>query len=251
MSPKAAPMKVVAKASDVIDVLAAEGALTPSEVAARVRMPRSSVYRLVDGLVAVGLVEPIADGRLRLSLRWLGLADAARRGLREWRHADEVLERLVEQTGQTSYLSLLVDERAVCIEWRRGRGVDVLAFKPGLSLPLSAGAAGRVMLAYGVDIDAYLARASLPRLTPYTVTDPVELKRQVALTRERGYALSHQDVSAGITAIGVPIFGPNRVFASACVSIGGLSRAFGDDPERFAPALRAAADQLGASMLTD
>ncbi|HEY0248161.1 MAG TPA: IclR family transcriptional regulator [Gryllotalpicola sp.] len=247
MSPHAAPIKVLVNSVELIEALAAHGPLTPAELAERIDVPRSSAYRLVDGLAAIGLADTLADGRIRLSLRWLQLADAARDSLIEWAAAAQVLERLVEQTGQTAFLSVLAEDEAVCIDWRRGRGVDVLALKPGRALPLYAGAAGRVMLAYGVDTEDYLSRGSFTKLTPDTITDPELIRREAALTRERGYALSEQDVSIGISALGVPVFRPDGAVAAA-VSIGGLSRAFGDDPARFTPALDEAAAILETAL---
>lgn len=250
MSGRGAPIKVVAKAADLIESLAAHGPLTPAEVAERIDVPRSSAYRLMDGLMAIGLVESLRDGRARLSLRWLQLADATRASMTEWTGAAEALESLANETGQTAFLSVLIGDEAVCIDWHHGRGVDVLALKPGRSLPLYAGAAGRVMLAFGVDTDEYLSRAQFQALTTATIIEPESLRADAAATRERGYALSEQDVSVGISAIGVPVFRGDGSFAG-CVSIGGLSRAFGATPERFRPAMDRAAAVLSAGFSTD
>lgn len=247
MSARPEPIKVVANSVDLIEALAAHSPATPAELAERIGVPRSSAYRLIDGLAAVDLVEQLGDGRVRLSLRWLQLADATRDALVEWSGAPAVLERLVEHTAQTAFLSVLVGDEAVCIDWRRGRGVDVLALKPGRALPLYAGAAGRAMLAYGVDLDAYLARGRFTQLTPDTITDPRALRRDAEASRTRGYAVSEQDVSIGISGVGVPVYGAGGEFAG-CLSIGGLSRAFEDGFEKFVPALNEAAAALRATL---
>ena len=77
--------------------------------------------------------------------------------------------------------------------------------------------------------------------------DPEVLRADAERIRERGYALSEQDVSIGISAIGVPVLRDDGT-AAACVSIGGLTRAFGTDPERFAPALEEAAAFLSRGL---
>ena len=55
---------------------------------------------------------------------------------------------------------------SVCVDWARGQAINVLLLKPGRSLPLFAGAAGRVTLAFGQDDpEAYLANAPFDAYT--------------------------------------------------------------------------------------
>ncbi len=60
---------------------------------------------------------------------------------------------------------------SVCIDSAHGGAIHVLMPRPGCSLPLYAGAAGRVMLALGdADPGAYLRDAPFPALTGHTLT---------------------------------------------------------------------------------
>jgi DNA-binding IclR family transcriptional regulator len=247
---KAAPIKIFSNAVQLIEALAEHGPMSPAEIAVRIGIPRSSAYRLIDGLAAISLLENLTDGTVRLSTRWLRLADATHASMTEWAGAGEILEDLVGRTRQTAFLSVLVANEAVCIDWRRGRrGVEVLALRPGKSLPLYAGAAGRVMLAFGVDTAAYLKGGPFPALTPRTLVDPGTLAQDARLTRERGYALSEQDVTTGINAIGMPIFRPRGTVAG-CVSIGGLTQAFDAGLMPFKSTLEEAAAAF-TSLLSD
>ena len=233
---RAQPIKVLANATELIEVLAAAGALSPADIAERIGVPRSSAYRLVDGLTAIALVEVLPDGRARLSARWLQLADDAHAGLTEWRDAPPVLERLVGRTGQTAFLSVLSDDAAACIDWRQGRGVDVLATKPGHSLPLNAGASGRVMLAFSSESDELLARGQFRRLTPTTLVTPDELRADIDGTRRQGYAFSDGDVALGIAGIAVPVLHADGALAGA-VAIAGLAEPVRERREELAAAL--------------
>lgn len=233
---KAQPIKVLANATELIEVLAKEGALSPADIAERIGVPRSSAYRLVDGLTAIALVEVLPDGRERLSARWLQLADDAHAGLTEWRDAPPVLERLVSRTGQTAFLSVLSDDAAACIDWRQGRGVDVLATKPGHSLPLNAGASGRVMLAYSEDAEALLARGQFRALTPSSLVSPLQLHADMEMTRRQGYAFSDGDVAIGIAGIAVPVLDAHGALAGA-VAIAGLVEPVRERREELAAGL--------------
>jgi len=218
-------MRVLANAAELIEVLAPEEPLTAAVIAQRMDIPRSNAYRLLDGLAAISLVSPLGDGRVRLSSRWLHLADAARQGMHEWDDASPVLDRLVERTGQTAFLSVLADDAAFCIDWVQGPGIDILATRPGRSLPLNAGASGRVMLAFSNRSGELLSTTHFTALTATTLVDPDVLRADVELTRAQGFVFSDEDAAAGITGIAVPVFDDGHELAGT-VSIAGLTPSF-------------------------
>ena len=80
------PMGILQRSADLVQLLADEGALSPAEIAERVDTPRPTVYRLGDALEQAHLTETLPGSRLKLSLRWLRLGDAARAAMSEWRH---------------------------------------------------------------------------------------------------------------------------------------------------------------------
>jgi IclR family transcriptional regulator, acetate operon repressor len=239
------PMGILQRSSKLVQLLAERGPLSMSDAAEQIGMPRPSLYRLSDALTQARLVEPTADGRLRVSLHWLRLADAARAGMTEWSGARMVLDDLASSTGQTVYLSVPRADQAVCIDWSRGRGVSVLALKPGRTLPLYAGAAGRVTLAFRPQpLEEYLQGAPFPPFTEHTLTRASELRDDVAATRSRGYSVSDEDVTPGIGALGVPLTNVG-VFQGA-LSIAGLAEELRAERDAFTAALLASATQLSA-----
>ena len=78
MASEGRAMGILQRSSSLIQLLAERGPLSTAEVAEEIGMPRPSVYRLADALTQTRLVESASDGKLRLSLRWLKLSDAAR-----------------------------------------------------------------------------------------------------------------------------------------------------------------------------
>jgi DNA-binding IclR family transcriptional regulator len=236
-------MGILQRSSNLVHLLAERGPLSTADAAEQIGMPRPSLYRLSDALTQARLIEPTADGRLRASLHWLRLADAARRGMTEWSGARTVLDDLASTTGQTVYLSVPRADQAVCIDWSRGRGVNVLALKPGRTLPLYAGAAGRVTLAFRPEpVEEYLQRAPFPPFTEHTLTRASELRADVAATRNRGYSVSDEDVTPGIGALGVPL-NNDGTFRGA-LSIAGLAEDLRAEREKFTAALLSSAARL-------
>jgi IclR family transcriptional regulator, acetate operon repressor len=237
------PMGVLQRSANLVQLLAERGPMSMADAAEQIGMPRPSLYRLSDALTQARLVEVMADGRLRASLHWLRLADAARAGMTEWSGARMVLDDLARRTGQTVYLSVPRADEAVCIDWSRGRGVSVLALKPGRTLPLYAGAAGRVTLAFRPEpLEEYLHRAPFPPFTEHTLTRASELRDDVAATRGRGYSVSDEDVTPGIGALGVPLRN-DRTFRGA-LSIAGLAEELRAERDQLTAALVSSATQL-------
>lgn len=240
-----APIKLLRNARELIETLAEEGALTHGELAERMGMPRASVYRLVDGLQSIGLVDTGPDSTVRLSPEWLHLADAAEASLTEWAGTHHVLDGLVERTGQTAFVCVPREHRAFCIDWVPGRALEVLALRPGRSLAPNIGAAGRIVLAYDPEAEEVIASGPLERLTRKSLATPRELREDVRLTRERGYVLSDEDATDGIGAIGVPILDQRGQLYGA-LSLAGVADEIVARQEELLEALGPAAAELAS-----
>ncbi|WP_432565369.1 IclR family transcriptional regulator [Kineococcus sp. SYSU DK003] len=242
-----APMKLLGNAQQVISLLAAHGSASPAEIAEQLGMPRSSVYRLIDGLAAINLVQIDEDGQAHLHLKWLHLADAARDAMSEWSNARDVLIELSEATGQTAFLSLPRGDEAICVDWSPGRGIGVLILRPGGSLPLHAGGAGRTVLSFGIDdVAAALARTERRRLTPWTMTTEAELLADVTTNRRQGFVHSDQDVTVGIGAVAVPLTDDHGQLLG-CLSLAGLATDITARRQELVQALREAAPRTLSS----
>lgn len=223
MRPEQEKAGVIGKADLLVEQLARHGELGPAELATLTAIPRSTVYRLLEGLTDIGLVAPMPDGRSALALKWLHLADAARGGMFEWSGAHAILEDLNKSTGQTVFLTVPRQTDTVCIDWVQGRGMDALMLRPGQVLPFHAGAAGRAALAALPDAVAntYLRSFSRKVFNARTLTDPDAIRADIARTRERAYALSEEDVTFGIGAIGIAIQTPGHKRLIGCLSLAG------------------------------
>jgi IclR family acetate operon transcriptional repressor len=241
-------MGIVRRSSQVVQLVAARGWLSIAEVAEQVEMPRASVYRLIEALVKARLVETGVDGKVRASLRCLRLSDSTRAGLEEWSAGRDVLDSLSDRTGQTTYLSVPIGDQALCIDWSRGRGISVLALKPGRTLPLYAGAAGRATLAFRAEgLEDYLRHAPFTSLTPYTLTTAEQLSEDVEATRVRGFSVSDEDVTIGIGALGVPLRAGDGTFRGS-LSLAGLAVDVRRRQAELVKALQASAEQLAARL---
>ncbi|AXH94839.1 IclR family transcriptional regulator [Ornithinimicrobium avium] len=119
--------------------------LSMSELAERLGLARTVVYRLVTTLEARGFVSRGEDGRVRLGLGVARLQYAVRPVLVEV--ARPVLHELAEQSGATAHLTLADGEHAVALLVVEPTWTDFhVAYRVGSRHPLERGAAGRAIL---------------------------------------------------------------------------------------------------------
>ena len=98
----------VTKATDVLSSFSfAEPVLGVSELARRLGMGKSTVYRLLTTLVRAGWVEQTPDSRYRLSLKVYELGQQVVAGLDLRDVAHTPLEVLRTQTGLTTHVAVL------------------------------------------------------------------------------------------------------------------------------------------------
>jgi DNA-binding IclR family transcriptional regulator len=121
------------------------GGLTVSELASRLGVGRSVVYRLLATLQERAFVSRGEDARYRLGLGVARLQYAVRPVLVEV--ARPVLQDLADQAGATAHLTLAEGDQAVALLVTEPTWTDFhVAYRVGSRHPLERGAAGRAIL---------------------------------------------------------------------------------------------------------
>ena len=211
------------RAIAVLDTLADAGELGTNEIARRTGMTPSTVSRQLGTLAAGGLVERAeANGRYRLGLRIVHLANAllARLDVREV--ARPHLAALVEATGETATLSVPGDEDAITVDFVPGSHYVQPVSKLGRPSVGHATSAGKVMLAFS---GRELPDGPLRAYTPRTITDLQVLAREIAQVREHGWAQAVGERELDLTALAAPIRS-SRGELEAIVALQGPSSRF-------------------------
>lgn len=120
--------------------------MTITEIAGALGIGRTVVYRLVVTLERHSLVRRSSDGRARLGLGVLALAQQAQPLLRDG--ALPIVRALAEQAGATAYLGVVDGLDLLTVVGAEPTTAEVhVAFRVGTRSPLERGAAGRAILA--------------------------------------------------------------------------------------------------------
>jgi DNA-binding IclR family transcriptional regulator len=195
------------------------GGLPLSEIVEESGLNKPTARRLLLALMRAGLVEQEAETRhycLGEEAFVLGILAARRHGLLELAMAS--LRRLSEITMDTSFLSIRRDNYSVCLHREEGTyPVRTHALQAGLQHPLGVGAGSLAMLAALPDeeVERIMAANERVLLSQYPGFPPEEIRADVALTRERGFALNPGRLVASSWGVGIAFRYPDGRVAGA------------------------------------
>lgn len=252
-------IQVLDRAAALLRVLAeANEPLRLRDLSRRGKLSASTTRRILVSLCQHRLCEQNADGSYSLGLMLFELGSKVEANLDIRTRSLPALRRLSEVSHLTAFVCVQRDDRAIAIERVDGRYAFSLALTVGGSLPLHAGGASKALLAHLPEEEAVelLEAHPLQRFTERTLVETEEILADLRASRERGYVISDEDVTPGVAAIGMPIFG--HVFRDrpvAAISIAGLvPQVLGDELDELVLGLRHAADEISRELghgLTD
>jgi DNA-binding IclR family transcriptional regulator len=230
---------LLARAARLLAALPADGSgATLAELALAATLPVSTAHRIATQLVRLGQLERDAQGLYTAgSALWeLGERAPIARRLRE--AANPELTELYDRTGENAHLAVLVEREVLYLAKASGaRAIPTLS-RVGVRHPLHATGVGRAILStFSADeLDAYLADP-LERVTAFTIVDPARLRDELAATRERGWAITRQEMTLGNASIAMPLAARAGLPAAA---IGVVTHLAAADEQRLLPLLRRA-----------
>ncbi|GAA2636025.1 IclR family transcriptional regulator [Actinomadura fulvescens] len=220
--------------------------VTGQDVADQLGVARSTAYRYLQSLVSSGFIEEQRPAGYRLGPRVFELARLARKGIGLSEIARPVMRELVETVGEAVLLTRRAGATVVCLEREETDHPVRLSYERGHVLPINAGAAALVLLAWASDaeITDVIEQSGLPRFTGATVTDANVLRERLATIKAEGVAVTRGELDADVLGIAAPIRDSGDAVVAA-VSIAALSHRVPDERvDEVADAVRAAATEI-------
>jgi DNA-binding IclR family transcriptional regulator len=222
-----------------------------TDLARFLELPIPTVHRLLGALDRLGYVTRDAQTRrFRLGGAAMQLGERARAVSDLRAVALLPLRRLSEAADETAVLTVLSPERdrSVCLERVEASQPLRLSVQPGSQLPLHAGASQKALLAFMPEreVDRLLDQP-LERLCAATITEPRQLRRDLKVIRERGWASSYEETNLGVWGIAVPVISEDDVVCA--VGIAGPSARLSDEGfRRDVPTVQHAALAVARSL---
>ncbi len=195
-------------------------------IADRVRLPKSTVARLLATLEDVDAVERFDGSLWRIGPGVEALTAAASPERSLVSAARPLLVDLVAELGEDAGLGLPDGNEIHYVDQVESDNPVQVRDWTGTRAPMHAVPSGLVLLAEWPQdaLDAYLA-GELAALTRRTVTDPGELLARLVGVREAGYAWGLEEFAEGIDSVAAPIR-DGRGKAIAAVHVHGPSYRF-------------------------
>ena len=222
-----------------------------AEIASGVDLHKSTVHRLLNTLVRHGYVaQDPATRRYRLGLAPLELGHRVVERLDVRRHALRVMRALAEESGEAVHLNVSAGTGALCVEEVVGLNGATLGSNVGVVLPLHAVATGKCFLAWmpADERDAVLSRMQFDSITDHTIRDRSILEAELAIVRERGYAVNDEETYPGVRYTAAPIFDAHGDVV-ASMSLGApVIRAAATDLPRMGAQVMRACERVSASL---
>lgn len=220
-------MKTVEKALDIlIAMIHSSEKLRVKDISELCDINKSTVYKILNVMCDYGFVEKMPDnshyglGPILLDSQY---AIATNMELQNVAHS--YMEHLAERCGETVNLMVLIGMSGVYADIIEHPNSSRKAGNViGMEDHMHASAVGKAILAYMPEEDArtVLEKRGMKRICNNTIVDVDEMMRELALTRERGFAIDDEESHQGSRCVAAPIFNPSKEIIAA-VSISGFA----------------------------
>jgi IclR family transcriptional regulator, mhp operon transcriptional activator len=244
------PIRALSRGLDTLTVLNLRDGATVSEIAHEIRLPRTTVYRILETLCNAGFVyRDTADERYRLTIRVRGLSDGFDDEAWVTQIAKPFIFELTAEIVWPVCISTLSGTKMIVREVTdHSTPLALDRHAAGMRLPLLGSAAGRVYLAHCSDpqrdtVIEILARSGKEEDKP--ARNRTELLRALTDIKTQGHSsVTRTRRLTDEVALSVPVMLHDRPMASLtlrCIAQGPAGKT---GAERFLPRLRECAVKI-------
>ena len=180
---------------------------TLQDLSRLVRVPKGTLYRLLESLCAAEFLEQDATGMYTLGIRAFEVGSAYLAQLDFPQAARRPLEELAAACRETVSLGVLSHGEVVYVAIEHAQREIGIQSQIGARHPAHCTALGKVMLADLADaaVRRLLEQTGMPARTEHTITSPEALLAELHAVRQRGYAIDNEERAYGVKCVAAPI----------------------------------------------
>ena len=237
----------VRKAFKILGLISREKrGLGITELASSLEMSKGTVHGIISALEESGsIIRDPATKKCSLGFTLFELGRVAYSQIDLKDMARTVMEGLMEKIGESVFIGALNRNHITILDMVESSQDLKITSPVGATIPLLAGAPGKVVLA---SMDKEKARRiikadGLPQFTDYTITDPALYLQEVEGVRKKGYATDYEEYLSGVRAIASAIKGWKPLISAIWV-VGFKTSLHDRKMEEVIRATRNAADKI-------
>lgn len=198
----------LARGLRILDLVASSSTpLKIAEISARLEIPRSATYELINTLRVHRAVEQTADGGIMLGAKLFMLGSRFADNVDADRLTSDAAAALRDRVDETIQVAVL-DGRNVLYTAKAESSRQLrLVSTVGRTLPAHVTGIGKAMLAAlsAEKLDALYGGSPLETFTPTSIGTLAALTRELRTTRERGYAIDNSESTPDVSCVAAAI----------------------------------------------
>ena len=198
------------RALSILEILAKHpDGMTLGEISREAKFTKNSVFRIICTLQDCGYVRKDSDDRtIKISRKLvaLGYSSLGEGNLVE--KSIDLMRAVRDRVNETTMLGSLLEDECVLIEQVPSRQPFKFMGEIGMRFNLHASVPGKAIVAFlpKSEQDAIIKRIEFKRFNANTITDAESFRKELKLTKERGYALDLNEEIVGVHCVGAPVF---------------------------------------------
>jgi IclR family transcriptional regulator, pca regulon regulatory protein len=225
--------------------------LTLTEIAALVDLPLPTASRVARTLEEEGFLDRDEHGVFRLGPALLRLAAVVREGTDLLPVARGPLQKLADNTNETTNLSVLDGGRILYLLRIRNADLVTADIHVGSSLPTTCTSMGKLLLALLPDEQL---RPRLARLDftagrgPRAIRNQHRFLDEVRQIRQQGWALQDEELELGLRSVAAPIRAGSKVLAAINLAVPAARWSTDELIRHFLPEVITTAQEISAEL---
>lgn len=228
-------IEAISRMLSVLEAFQGKSQVSLNDLAARVPIVKSSIYRILFTLEQAGYISRSANGKYSITPRFRNLTDEGQSNPISELPAIALpfMAGLLRRFQETVNLGVLNGDEVLYIRVLESPHAFRLAAHAGIRSPLHSTALGKSLLCHmpQAEIERILKGKTLRRMTTRTICDRPAFMRELVKVRKRGYSVDNGEDSDGARCFGAAILSPDGKPVAA-MSISGPASRMDRIPER-------------------
>ena len=207
---------------DILELLSnSEEGMTLTELAKALNAPKSSIMPLVHTMTARNFIYMQKDTlRYRIGVATYSVGVAYNNRKTSLQFIQQEMNNITALSNETCQLGIQSRNMVLYIAKKDSPQPIRLMSSVGKQLPLYCTGLGRALLAYKSEEEIRsLFPEVLTAYTPHTIATINDLLKELELTRQRGYAVEHEETNLMVNCIAVSLDYNNAPIAALSISI--------------------------------
>jgi len=211
----------VAKAFQILEFIAENQPVSPTNIVKSLKLTRSNVHRLLATLVDIGYVNKDDNGYfLSFKLFQLGNTIPFTRDLKS--AAKPFMSSLMKEANENVYLNVCSGDTVIAIDSVRSDNHLTLNSEKIYTYPLNTCASGKVFLSMLSEESAIekIENLEIKKMTDSTIISKSVLLNEIKDVKVKGFATEFQEFSDELNSVAAPVY-DYRGYLIATVSLSG------------------------------